>query len=614
MIFAIDFGLKRIGIARLLQGIVVPLAPIIRKNRKEASKELKNTLIKYCNLEEITLIVGIPLKEDFERDRASEILKDFTKVFQKDCLGDFRRDFLDFKDSRDSRMKENDEPKVVMQERVRHFLSLMDFCGKVIYVDESYSSIEASDRLSDRRYNKRKNARKNGTLDSISACIILERYLEKIKAQQDSIMATENIAEGEIISKNEMQDLKITSRNQYGKNQHEKLNEFEKSSSIESKDSISLKTDKICKKDLDSNILREKTSTSISHNLTKTKTLDSIKNSSENADFANKECNKKARANNQKTPHTPVLLEHVVDVFDKIFTTKTHLQNLEKTPKVIIDCTLGFGGMSGALLRRYDDLQIIGIDRDLQALDFNREAMAEFGTRFQMRHGDFATMLPKVIEEVGSRQLCGILADIGVSSYQLDSHERGFSFHSRELDMRMDRTQTLRADTIINTYGKYELEQIFKNYGEIKEYKKLTQLILQERKNKTITGQNLQNIALQIRTKGKIHPATLIYQALRIAVNDELAQLQSLLDTCSSLKKVMLCIISFHSLEDRMVKDSMKKWAKSCICDEASFKCTCGNNHAKGFLLYKKPLVANSKELASNKRARSAKLRAFYFM
>lgn len=322
---------------------------------------------------------------------------------------------------------------------------------------------------------------------------------------------------------------------------------------------------------------------------------------------------------NKAAPHIPVLLGHVIDTFDRIFmpTHKLYIQkNLyTNATKVLIDCTLGFGGMSSALLRRYDDLHIIGIDRDIQALEYNQEAMKEFGERFQMRHGDFGTMLPKVISEVeqDGMQLCGILADIGVSSYQLDNHERGFSFHSGELDMRMDTTQTLSADTIINTYSKYELEQIFKDYGEIREHKKLTQLILQERKNKKLKSEHLQNIALQIHTKGKIHPATLIYQALRIAVNDELGQLQSLLSACKNLHNVLLCIISFHSLEDRIVKDSMKQWAKSCICDEVSFKCTCGNNHAKGFSLYKKPLIADSNELASNKRARSAKLRSFYF-
>lgn len=147
MIFGIDFGLKRIGIAKITQNIIIPLPPIIRKNRNQASTELRNVLMRHCdNMEDITLVIGAPLNE------------------------------LD-RDIEDSNSK---SAYMIMQERIWHFLSLIDFCGKIVYIDESYSSVEASDRLSDRNYNKRKSARKNGTLDSISACIILERYLENI--------------------------------------------------------------------------------------------------------------------------------------------------------------------------------------------------------------------------------------------------------------------------------------------------------------------------------------------------------------------------------------------------------------------------------------------------
>ncbi|MCI7410359.1 16S rRNA (cytosine(1402)-N(4))-methyltransferase RsmH [Helicobacter bilis] len=318
-------------------------------------------------------------------------------------------------------------------------------------------------------------------------------------------------------------------------------------------------------------------------------------------------------------PHIPVLLEHVLDTFNRIFlSTHSHYiakKSLIKNKEVLIDCTLGFGGMSRALLERYPNLHIIGIDRDSYALEYNRESMVKFGDRFQTKHGDFATLLPQIIKEIeaNGKKLCGILADIGVSSYQLDSIDRGFSFHSNKLDMRMDRTQSLDADMIVNTYSKYELEEIFKNYGEIREYKKLVNLIMQERQKGKITADSLQNIALKLHSKAKIHPATLIYQALRIAVNDELGQLKSLLHSCQNLHEVLLCVISFHSLEDRMIKESFKQFAKSCICDTTSFKCTCGNNHAKGFSLYKKPRIADSKEIAQNKRSRSAKLRAFYF-
>lgn len=322
---------------------------------------------------------------------------------------------------------------------------------------------------------------------------------------------------------------------------------------------------------------------------------------------------------NNKSPHIPVLLEYILDTFDRIFNT-SNTYYIKKTTtnkkEVLIDCTLGFGGMSRALLEKYKNLYIIGIDRDMQALEYNSKSMAIFGDRFQMRHGDFGTLLPIIIKEIQQNgyRLCGILADIGVSSYQLDTIERGFSFHSKELDMRMDNTQTLNADIIINTYSKYELEGIFKNYGEIREYKKLANLIIQERKKGKITPDILQNIALKLYSKAKIHPSTLIYQSLRIAVNDELGQLKSLLNSCKDLHEVLLCIISFHSLEDRIIKECFKQFAKSCICDITSFKCTCGNNNEKGFSLYKKPLIADNKEVMQNKRSRSAKLRAFYFI
>lgn len=179
--------------------------------------------------------------------------------------------------------------------------------------------------------------------------------------------------------------------------------------------------------------------------------------------------------------------------------------------------------------------------------------------------------------------------------------------------MRMDSNQTLKASTIVNSYSKYELERIFRDYGEIREYKKLANLIIQERSKKEITSEVLQNIALRLKTKNKIHPSTLIYQALRIEVNDELGQLQGLLKACQNLSGALLCIISFHSLEDRIIKDTFKRWARNCICDSSVMQCKCGNNHSKGFSLYKKPICTSNEELNINKRARSAKLRAFYF-
>ncbi|WP_432764582.1 RuvX/YqgF family protein [Helicobacter bilis] len=156
MIFGIDFGLKRLGVAKVVQNIIMPLAPIMRKNRNQASRDLANLLLAHeSDMSKITLVVGIPRDMDIDDvDTESN---------------------LDIESNRAGRHE-------VMRKRISHFLSLIDFSGEVVYIDESYSSKEANERLLDRGYNKRKNARKNGVLDSISACVILERYLEKINA------------------------------------------------------------------------------------------------------------------------------------------------------------------------------------------------------------------------------------------------------------------------------------------------------------------------------------------------------------------------------------------------------------------------------------------------
>ncbi len=313
--------------------------------------------------------------------------------------------------------------------------------------------------------------------------------------------------------------------------------------------------------------------------------------------------------------HIPVLLDCVVNTFDMLINPLnvnfiksdiTHDVNIN-----IIDCTLGFGGMSKALLEKYDNINVIGIDRDIDAIKYNKDLETRFRNRIKIIHGSFGDVLPNIISDK-KYHIHAILADIGVSSYQLDTIERGFSFNSKELDMRMDISQHLDANIILNSYSKYELERIFREYGEIREYKKLANLIITQRAKGNITSEVLQDIALKVHSKRGLHPATLIYQALRIEVNDELGQLYKLLNACKNLNNVLICIISFHSLEDRIIKDTFKQWTKNCICEDNVLKCECGNNNAKGFNLYKKPLVASQQELQNNKRARSAKLRAFY--
>lgn len=302
-------------------------------------------------------------------------------------------------------------------------------------------------------------------------------------------------------------------------------------------------------------------------------------------------------------PHIPVLKNEVLEIFAPIGTQKG----------ILIDCTLGFGGHTQALLQAHPNLQIIGIDQDKYAREFCTHTLPQ--NRVKILAGNFAQ---KIQEALQSSPILGVLADIGVSSLQLDDLNRGFGFHSSSLDMRMDQSQDFNASHIINSYSKIELERIFRDYGEIKEYKKMASLILQEREKKPFTSARALSEFLQKHfKKHKIHPATLAFQAIRIEVNDELNVLQTLLNTLyahhQTLTRTITAIISFHSLEDRIIKTAFKSWEKSCICPIESLRCECGNHHSCGKILTKKPLSASSSELRDNPRSRSAKLRAFQF-
>lgn len=301
----------------------------------------------------------------------------------------------------------------------------------------------------------------------------------------------------------------------------------------------------------------------------------------------------------QEVPHIPVLLNEVLDTFISI------------KEGIIIDCTLGFGGHTKALLEQNKNIKIIGIDRDIDARNFNQKFLSHYKDRFECFAGNFGDSIKILIDRYGNK-IKGILADIGVSSFQIDTPHRGFGFESNILDMRMDREKNLDAKYILNHYSAYELENIFKNFGELREAKKLASLIIQEREKQEFFYAKDFNIFLKRYFKNpKILP--LVYQAIRIEVNQELEELQKLLTYSSDLRDVILCIITFHSLEDRIVKQAFRDFTQSCICPKESFKCTCGNNHQKGHLLTKKPLIATKEELKANSRARSAKLRAFYF-
>ncbi|ASC93855.1 16S rRNA (cytosine(1402)-N(4))-methyltransferase RsmH [Sulfurospirillum diekertiae] len=297
-------------------------------------------------------------------------------------------------------------------------------------------------------------------------------------------------------------------------------------------------------------------------------------------------------------PHIPVLLEEVKEAFRSI------------DDGVVIDCTLGYGGHSEALLEQNPNIKLIGCDQDEEALAFSQKRLERFGDRVTLHHGNFAS----VIAQYAHLPIRGILADIGVSSLQLDKKERGFAFDSNVLDMRMNPKQELSAYEVVNHYSQEELEFILREYGEIHEYKKMAHLICEARsKAPIVSAKELSKLAEKVGGKKSIHPSTLLFQAIRIEVNNELGVLTELLESIKNadFKQCIVGIISFHSLEDRIVKQTFKLWSQNCICLPSVMRCTCGNNHSMGKLISKKPIEATASEIKKNPRSRSAKLRVF---
>jgi 16S rRNA (cytosine1402-N4)-methyltransferase len=301
----------------------------------------------------------------------------------------------------------------------------------------------------------------------------------------------------------------------------------------------------------------------------------------------------------EKIPHIPVLYREVVGAFDPCL------------DGIIIDCTMGYGGHTSLLLDASTNRTLIGIDQDPTAIEFSTKRLAPYENRIEIRQGRFSTVVKEVLDEKMD-QVCGILADIGVSSLQLDVRERGFSYESDCLDMRMDPNAELDAYHVVNHYSQSDLEKILREYGEVTNAKVVAETIVRRRPFES--AKELSNAIFHLMPKGKkIHPSTLVMQAIRIEVNDELGELIRLLDAIekSELKRVLVGIITFHSLEDRIVKQRFTLWSKECICPDDAMRCTCGKNHAIGKVITKKPLCAQEDELRANSRSRSAKLRIF---
>ncbi len=295
-------------------------------------------------------------------------------------------------------------------------------------------------------------------------------------------------------------------------------------------------------------------------------------------------------------PHVSVLPKEIVDAFFTI------------DGGVIIDCTVGYGGHSELILKANPNIKMICIDQDIEAIEFSKKRLEKFKDRVSFYKGRFSDVIYGIpnLDEVR-----GVLADIGVSSLQLDKSERGFGFSSSTLDMRMDQNQMLSAKEVVNEYKKEDLEYILKEYGEVREWRRAADLIVEKRPFES-SSQLAEYLSKHLHSK-KIHPATLIFQAIRIEVNDELGELKRLLNSIRKLNihKSTVAIISFHSLEDRVVKIAFKDWSRDCICPKEVFRCVCGNNHSFGSVVTKKPIIPTKKEIYENPRSRSSKLRIF---
>ena len=282
-----------------------------------------------------------------------------------------------------------------------------------------------------------------------------------------------------------------------------------------------------------------------------------------------------------------------------------------ETGKRYLDGTLGGGGHTEQILiESSPDGMVLGLDRDDEALAAARDRLSHFGARLCTRQASFAAA-GEILAELGWPTVDGAILDLGVSSRQLDAPERGFSFRrTARLDMRMDRRQSLDAYEIVNRYSATELERIIKVYGEEPRARRIAAAIVAARPVET-TGELA---ALIGQAKGgrprDRHPATQSFQALRIAVNRELDHLERFLEYGYDLLApgARLAVISFHSLEDRLVKSAFRKWSRDCLCPPRVPACTCGWSR-KAKLLTAKPVVPAAEESRSNPRARAAKLR-----
>ncbi|MDE7436515.1 MAG: 16S rRNA (cytosine(1402)-N(4))-methyltransferase RsmH [Lachnospiraceae bacterium] len=305
--------------------------------------------------------------------------------------------------------------------------------------------------------------------------------------------------------------------------------------------------------------------------------------------------------------HTSVLLEETIE-------------QLNIRPEgIYVDGTLGGGGHSYEIAGRLSSAgRLIGIDQDADAIEAAGRRLAPYRDRVTIIRSNYSDMRVE-LDRLGIQRVDGILLDLGVSSYQLDTPERGFTYREEHapLDMRMDNRQTLTAGDIVNTYSESELYRIIRDYGEDRFAKNIAKHIVAARADKPIetTGELTQiiraSIPMKVQSTGG-HPAKRTFQAIRIALNRELEVLEDTLDDMIELLTDggRICIITFHSLEDRIVKNNFKRNEHPCTCPSDFPVCVCGKK-PKGAVITRKPILPTEAELRENSRASSAKLRVF---
>ncbi len=303
--------------------------------------------------------------------------------------------------------------------------------------------------------------------------------------------------------------------------------------------------------------------------------------------------------------HNPVLLGEV-------------LEGLNIKPDgIYVDGTLGGAGHSYEICSRLKGGRLIGIDQDEDAVKAASDRLKEFGDTVSIVKSNYENIAP-VLKELGIKEVDGILLDLGVSSYQLDTPERGFSYRNdAPLDMRMDRERDLTAADVVNTYSEYDLFRIIRDYGEDRFAKNIAKHIVIERAKKKIETTFELNEIVKASIPAKVretggHPSKRTFQAIRIELNRELEVLENSLEKMIDLLKPggRLCIITFHSLEDRIVKTAFNRAENPCTCPPGFPVCVCGKK-SKGKHLTKKAVLPTEKEQEDNPRSKSSKLRIF---